>query len=75
MNYGILLLMIVTKLFRGPGDGEESVFGLQICDAGSWVAFTVLCITAFALTMLAAKISNAEYKLKQSVGYAFTAGD
>ena len=75
MNFGILILMIISKLARGPGGGEQSAFGLDICDGLSWVAFAVLTLAAFTLTALAAKISNQEYSTKQSVNYDFTAGD
>lgn len=75
MNMGILLIMVLSKLVRGPGGGTESVFGLDICDTVSWVAFGGLCIAAFAMTALAAKIANKEFKEKQRVGYKFTSGD
>lgn len=75
MNFGILILMIISKLVRGPGGGEQSAIGLDICDGLSWVAFAVLALVAFALTALAAKISNQEYSTKKSVDYDFTAGD
>jgi len=75
MNFGILILMIISKLVRGPGGGEQSSIGLDICDGLSWVAFAVLALAAFVLTALAAKISNQEYSTKQSVKYDFTAGD
>ena len=67
--------MVLSKLVRGPGGGSESVFGLDICDTVSWVAFVGLCIAAFAMTALAAKIANKEFKEKQQVGYKFTSGD
>jgi len=61
MNFGMLLIMTLTKLVRGPGGGEDSVFGLDICAAWSWVAFALLILSAIVITLLAAKIANKQY--------------
>ena len=54
MNYGMLLVMVLIKLFRGPGGGKESVVGLQICDAWAWIAFAIHVIVAILMTAIAA---------------------
>ena len=75
MNFGMLLVMVLTKLIRGPGAGKESIFGLEICSPVSWVAFLFLVLTAAVLTWLAAKIAQKEYKEKKAADYDFVAGD
>ena len=54
MNHGMLVVMVLIKLFRGPGDGEESLIGLKICDSWAWVAFAVQVIVAILITITAA---------------------
>lgn len=71
----MLLIMIVTKLVRGPGGGAESIFGLDICDVGAWIAFAVLVILAVILTIIASRVSSREYAEKLDAGYHFTKGD
>ena len=75
MNFGMLVFMIITKLVRGPGGGKESIFGLDICDPISWVAYASLWAAALILTLLAAKIASADFKRKTENGYTFTKGD
>ena len=75
MNFGMLLVMVLTKLIRGPGAGKESIFGLEICSPVSWVTFLFLVLTAAVLTWLAAKIAQKEYKEKKAADYDFVAGD
>ena len=75
MNYGMLLVMVLIKLFRGPGGGKESVVGLQICDAWAWIAFAVHVIVAILMTAIAAQLANKDFREKKLLGYNFTKGD
>ena len=75
MNFGMLIFMVLTKLVRGPGGGEESIFGLDICDPISWVAYGSLWVAAILLTLLAAKIARNEFEEKKNCKYVFTKGD
>ena len=72
MNFGMVIFMIFTKLVRGPGGGEKSIFDLDICDSISWVAYASLWAVAILLTLLAAKISKRECQEKKDSGYNFT---
>ena len=51
------------------------MFGLDICDSTSWVAYASLWAFAILLTLLAAKISKRECQEKKDCGYNFTQGD
>lgn len=76
MNLGILLVMILTKVVRGPGGGNESIFGTEICDTISWVSLFFLIVVATLITLLASKIANKEYTEKKNMaGYKFVKGD
>ena len=75
MNYGILIVMTVIKLIRGPGAGQESLLGITICSWQSWLAFAIQIIIVFILSGLAAKIANKEYEEKEKLGYEFSKGD
>ena len=75
MNFGMLAIMVLTKLVRGPGGGQESIFGFQICSSQSWIAFAVLIVCACVLTFIAARISGSEHSRKVACGYNFTRGD
>ena len=75
MNVGMLLIMVLSKVARGPGGGFESAFGLQICDAAAWLAFVALVAFAALFTFLAAKIAIKEFVEKKNCGYKFTRGD
>ena len=72
LNFGMLAFMILTKLIRGPGGGQESLFGLDICDNEAWAAYAALWIFAIILTLLAVRIARKEYQEKTEVGYSFT---
>ena len=61
MNYGILIVMTVIKLIRGPGGGQESILGISICSWISWLSLAAQIIIVLILTGLAAKIANSDY--------------
>lgn len=75
MNLGMLVFMFLSKVIRGPGGGEESSFGVKICDPVAWTAFAVMILFALLLTVLAAYVANKENAEKERVGYVFTRGD
>ena len=75
MNFGMLFIMIITKVARGPGGGKESVLGIDICDTGAWIAYAFLVVAAVIMTGVAASVSNKEHQHKLSNGYNFTKGD
>lgn len=75
MNYGILIVMTVIKLIRGPGAGQESLLGITICSWQSWLAFAIQIIIVLIFSGLAAKIANNEYEKKEKLGYEFSKGD
>ena len=72
MNFGMLAFMILTKLIRGPGSGQLSLFDLDICEGGAWAAYASLWIVAIILTVIAARIAQKEYQEKKDIGYNFT---
>ena len=71
----MLVIMIASKVVRGPGGGKDSVFGLDICSGGAWAAYAFLVIAALILTYLAAKVAKNDYQNKLSNGYKFCKGD
>ena len=75
MNFGMLLVMVLIKLFRGPGGGKESMIGLQTCDTWAWIAFSIHVLVAVLLTAFAARLANNDFRKKKELGYNFTKGD
>ena len=75
MNFGMLLVMLVIKLFRGPGGGKESMIGLQTCETWAWIALSIHVLVAVLLTTFAAHLANKDYRKKKELGYNFTKGD
>ena len=57
----MLIIMLLSKLVRGPGGGKESIFGFKICDAGAWISLIVMILFAGGLTFLASWINNKVY--------------
>lgn len=58
MNVGMVILLIISKIIRGPGGGEESSFGLKICESSAWVTLIVMVFLSFLVTVVAARIAN-----------------
>ena len=75
MNFGMIALLVFTKLARGPGGGKESIFGFELCSTASWIFFVLLVVGSVLMTLLAAHIAKSEYATKQKLGYNFTKGD
>ena len=71
----MLVIMIASKVVRGPGDGKDSVFGLDICSEGAWAAYAFLVVAALLLTYFAAKVAKNDYQNKLANGYKFCKGD
>jgi len=71
----MIVLLVVSKLLRGPGGGKESIVGLDICDLGAWITFALLVLASIPMTYAAARIASKEYQAKTNAGYEFVAGD
>ena len=71
----MIVLLVVSKLIRGPGGGKESIVGLQICDAGAWITFALLVLSTIPMTYMSARIAFKEFEAKQAAGYNFVKGD
>jgi len=71
----MILILVVSKLIRGPGGGKESIAGLQICDVAAWITYAVLVLSSIPMTYIAIRIASKEYEAKTKVNYEFTKGD
>ena len=75
MNFGMLAIMLMTSIIRGPGSGELSAFGLGICDIQSWLTLSLMIIISIMMTVIAIRLAGKEYMLKKENGYKFKRGD
>ena len=75
MNFGMLIIMLLTSVVRGPGSGEESAFGLGICDSESWLSLSLMIIVSITMTAVAIRLAGKEYAEKRDNGYKFIKGD
>ena len=60
MNYGMLAIMIVSQVVRGPGSGVKSVVGVEFCHTASWITFAILVACSVCMTVLAIMVSAKE---------------
>ena len=74
LNYGMLVIMIVCMLLRGPAS-KPSMIGVERCDALDFIFLGIVLVGAVVLTAIAIKITAAEYEQKVGAGYTFVAGD
>ena len=49
LNYGMLAIMIILQLLRGPGS-EPSIIGVSRCDALDWVLLIGLILISILFT-------------------------
>ena len=75
MNYGMLTIMIVSQVVRGPGSGEKSVVGIEFCHTTSWITFAILVVCSVSMTLFSIRLSAEENEEKLEAGYTFTKGD
>lgn len=71
----MIVILIVSKLIRGPGGGKESIVGLHICGVAAWITYLVLVLSSILMTYIAARIASKEYEAKTKVDYEFVKGD
>jgi uncharacterized membrane protein YfcA len=74
LNFGMLLILFVLTLLRGPGD-EPSLIGVVRCDPMDWVLFSVLIALSVVVTVIVLVILRREYAEKKGAGYTFVVGD
>ena len=74
LNFGMLLIMVVCMVLRGPGN-EESLIGVKACDTPDFLFLVLILVAAIFLTFVAVKGAQEEYAAKVAVGYKFVEGD
>ena len=75
LNFGMLVLMVVCMILRGPGRGRPSVIGVHHCEAGDFIFLAIILVGAVLATFIAYLIAKSEYNEKKNVGYTFVKGD
>ena len=75
LNFGMLLLMIVCMVLRGPGDGQASIIGVNYCDTGDFIFLAVIFVGSGLATFLAYFVAKSDYDQKKKVDYVFAKGD
>ena len=74
LNYGMLLVMVVCMLLRGPSS-KPSVIGVKRCDALDFILLGLVLVGAIIFTGIAIRTASTEYNRKVDSGYTFVPGD
>ena len=74
VNLGMLVILIVCMVLRGPGD-KPSVVGIKPCDGPDFVALALVLVAAITMTYIAISFTREEHAEKVEAGYNFVKGD
>ena len=74
LNFGMLLVMVVCMMLRGPGN-EESLIGVKACETSDYLFLVLILFAAILLTYIAVRRAQEEYRVKVDVDYKFVEGD
>ena len=70
MNYGMLAIMLILQMLRGPGS-KPSIIDVSRCDSLDWVLLITLFIMCTLLTIAGWRMMQIEYEEKEAAGYKF----
>lgn len=70
MNYGMLAIMLILQMLRGPGS-KPSIIDVNRCDKLDWVLLSALFLMCALLTIAGWRMMQTEYEEKEAAGYKF----